>query len=141
MQHDTFLLSTVCFCWNFMSMILHEFYLALNLGWSVLNHEDTLKCSILIQSPRRSSIPKKNCFGKRVNTICHTNFLFMTISALWVLLLQTPSGKPCRNVQIIINNMYKVGYYWNKLLQDTLPFLHFIFGLVRFIPLAVLQCQ
>jgi DeoR/GlpR family transcriptional regulator of sugar metabolism len=85
---------------------------------------------------------KKKLLTKEIlNTVCHINFLFITVSTLWVLLVQTLSGEHCRNVQIIINSMCTIGYYWNKLLQDTLSFLHFIFGLVRLISLAVLQCQ
>jgi hypothetical protein len=124
---------------NFMWMILHDSYLALNLGWSVLNQVDAYKCSLLMKSPKRPSIPKKNCFGKILNAVCHTNFLFMTVSASWILLLHTPSCEACRNVQLIIHIIYTIWYFWNKLLQDTLPVLHFIFRLVRFIPLAVLQ--
>jgi hypothetical protein len=126
-----------------MWMILHESYLAINLGWFVLNQVEVSQCSLLIQSPRWCSIPKriKKLFWKEINTVCHTSFLFIIMSALWVFLLQTPCGEPCRNVQIIISSIYTIGCYWNKFLQDTLPFLHFIFGLVRFISLAVMQCQ
>jgi hypothetical protein len=68
--------------------------------------------------------------------------LFITMHALWVLLVQMCYGEHCRNVQIIINGMYTIGYYWNKLLQDTLPFLHFIsFGEVHLISSSVMPAD
>jgi hypothetical protein len=117
-------------------MSLYEFYLALSLGCSVRNQVEASNCSLFIQSPKRWPIPKKMFLKEILNTVCHTNFLFITMSALWVLFVQTQSGEDCSNMQIIINSMYTIRYYWKNCFKK-LSFFHFIFGLVRLIPLAV----
>jgi hypothetical protein len=45
-------------------MTLHDSYLALNFGWSILNQVEASKCSLDIVT-KEVLISKKNCFGKR----------------------------------------------------------------------------
>jgi hypothetical protein len=112
-------------------MVLHESYLTITLGYSLRNQVEASKCSLFIQSARGSQFQKNLFTIEILNTVYHTNTI-QNHECIVVSLSTTRSDEHCRNVQIIINSMYTIKYYWNKLFWDTIPFFHYIwFGKVH----------